>query len=149
MIGNMGKGRLEATEWVLVRGRRRRWLQWFLLLPVLLFTFRVAQGIWDGWDWDVGVGMLVAVSLGLLFLAQLRPRTRATDEGLLIRGEFSREKLIAWRDVHDVDAEGGRWATAVTANLTDGTSVKLPGVAPRELESVKASRPGGATGPQR
>src|SRR5690606_33722535 len=103
MIGDMG-GAAISNEWGLVRGRRRRWLDWLLLFPVLLFTLRAAQWIWGGWDWGVGVGTLVAVSLGLLFVTQLRPRTRATDEVLLIRGEFSREKLIPWHDVQDLDA---------------------------------------------
>lgn len=141
MISDMGEPDGMSTEWLLVRGRRRRWLRRFLILPVLLFIFRVTQWIWYGWAWDVAVGLLVPVFLGLFLLTQLRPRTRAIDEGLLVRGEFARENLIHWHDVQGLAADGGRWATAVTAQLTDGRSVKLSGVAPEDLDSVKAARP--------
>lgn len=131
------------SEWRLVRGRHRKWLLWgFMPFMVLLLLFRVAQWIWGGWSWDVAIGLLLPVAFWGFFTTQWRPCTRATADGLLIRGEFDRQNLIAWGNVRDIRADGGRWATAVTAHLTDGRAVRLPGVRPDELENVLAHRPG-------
>lgn len=136
----MTEGKAVANEWLLVGGRRRRWMWILVAVFALVFVVRVAQWIWGGWEWGRIIDLLFPVVMGLFFLMQLRPRTRATDDGLLVRDAFSRERLIPWSEVQEFVAQGGRWATAVTAELVDGRTVKLPGVQPNDLDSVKAAR---------
>lgn len=65
-----------------------------LVLVGLLLAFRLIQWVRGGWSLDVALGLLVVLSLGMVMTLQLRPRTRADHQGLLLRGEFSREQRI-------------------------------------------------------
>lgn len=138
----MGQGAETSGEWLLVDGRQRRWMWIFIGVLATVLIVRVARGIWVGGDWSTLIHLPFPVVAVLFGITQVRPRTCASDDGLLVRGEFSRERLIPWSDVQEIGAEGGRWATAVTAKLADGQSVRLPGVTPDDLDSVLAARPG-------
>ncbi|MFK5583576.1 hypothetical protein [Serinicoccus sp. LYQ131] len=139
----MSEGRLKSAEWPLVRGWRRRLAKVVALLLAALFLIRVAQWIWEGWSLDVALGMVLVVSVAILPATQLRQRTRATDDGLMIREDFpfQPEKFVSWTDIQYLAKEKGRWGTWVTAYLSDGRSVKLPGVQPNEIDSVETARP--------
>lgn len=116
---------------------------WVVIVVIaVLATTQVARWVWMGSDLGRVINLLFPAAAVLFSVSQLRPRTRATDEGLLIRGEFSREELILWSEVQEIVADGGRWATEVTAQLIDGRTVKLPGVSPGDLDSVRSARPG-------
>lgn len=127
-----------ATQWPNHRGRGRRWLIAFLALLLVMQLLRLAQGIWTMSTLGATAG-ITGIPMILLALMFLRPRTRATDRGLLVRGHLSRERLVPWAELEDITAEGGRWATTVTARLTDGSRFPLPGVQPAEVEDVRTA----------
>lgn len=128
------------AEWPHPRAGVRWLLRSAVVLAGLLLAFRFTQWARDGLSLDVALSLLLVLSLGLLLTLLLRPRTRADNEGLLLRGEFSREHRIPWSNVQDIRAEGGRWATAVQVDLSDGRTMKLPGVSPEQIDEVRAAR---------
>ncbi|WP_298888126.1 PH domain-containing protein [uncultured Serinicoccus sp.] len=135
-----GAGTPGPSVWHVLRGPFPRWWRVLAVVVVVLLLLRLILGVLAGWDTSTTLSALATAALGLLVLVQVRPRTGASEEGLAVRGHLSRERLVSWSELADVRAEGGRWATAVTAELNDGSTMQLPAVQPEQLEEVRAAR---------
>ncbi|OLT14991.1 hypothetical protein BJF80_11540 [Serinicoccus sp. CUA-874] len=134
-----------ASEWQVLSGPGVRWWRLLAVLLVVLVLTQVVLVLLAGPGPSRVVGLVANLLLVLLALAQVRPRTRATADGLLVRGYLTRERLLPWSDIESIDTEGGRWATDVAVRLTDGSRVTLPAVPPEQGDAVRAARPPRAT----
>lgn len=68
-----------------------------------------------------------------------RVRTCVTDDGLSTRAELGTRR-VRWDDLVVIETDHpGSWATAVLARTEDGSTVRLRGVRPQEVDEVRAA----------